>query len=108
MKLNMIVVMTIWLPRLTCSQAGIAAGREGEVRHAAGQRLHPCRIEVDHAPDPAASIDRLAIMDLTRVHCDQIAGRNLDLAASRGRGLCAAVDQPDAKLIMGMARKAAG
>ena len=25
MKLNMIVVMTIWLPRLACSQAGIAA-----------------------------------------------------------------------------------
>ncbi len=34
MKLNMIVVMTIWLPRLACSQAGISAQSAPKVAEA--------------------------------------------------------------------------
>ncbi len=48
MKLNMIVVMTTWLPRLACSQAGISAQRapaSAAIIVASGRLIHQGKTE---------------------------------------------------------------
>ena len=64
MKLNMIVVITTWLPRRACSQPGMNAqkppnsgGREHRERHHEQPR-QPAEIEADEG-DTEAADDRL-------------------------------------------------
>ena len=61
-------------------------------------------IEIDDPP-AARPADRRAVVHLTRVHHDDIAGFRLDLANDAPRPLCAGCHDADAELVMRVPRK---